>query len=237
VTDALLTIDRRDLARGGARARAYALLRDAVVSAELRPGRRLSENELAARLGVSRTPVREALLRLADDGLVESVPQVGTFVARISLSAVEDAQFVREALECAAVRLAAERAAPADIAELETILARQQTAAATGSFDSFYALDDAFHSTLCGVSGHSGAWAVSQRVNHHLNRVRRLSLPEPGYLPEMIDDHVRILAAVARHDACEAEDALRSHLGHTLSGLPGIRSRNPDYFEQEAEPA
>jgi DNA-binding GntR family transcriptional regulator len=53
----------------------------------------------------------------------------------------------------------------------------------------------------------------------------------------MIDDHVRILAAVARHDACEAEDALRSHLGHTLSGLPGIRSRNPDYFEQEAEPA
>ena len=228
-----LTIDRRDRSRGGTSSRAYALLRDAIVAAELEPGRRLSENELATRLGVSRTPVREALLRLSDDGLVEVVPQLGSFVSRIHLRAVEDAHFVRESLECAAVRLAAERATPADLAALDAILASQREAGARGSFDEFYALDDAFHSALCAVSGHGGAWSVSQRVNHHLNRVRRLSLPEPRYLPEMIDDHASVVVGVRRQDADEAERALRAHLAHTLSGIPGIRRRNPEYFDQE----
>lgn len=233
MNNGLLVIDRRDRSRGDARSRAYALLRDAVVSAELAPGQRLSENELAARLGVSRTPVREALLRLGDDGLVEAVPQLGTFVARISLRAVEDAHFVRQSLECAAVRLAAERATDADLAVLDGILVRQREAGARGSFDGFYALDDAFHAALCDISGHGGAWEVSQRVNHHLNRVRRLSLPEPNYLPEMIDDHVLVVEAVHRHDPDEADRALSLHLAHTLSGIPGIRSRNPEYFEEE----
>ena len=92
------------------------LLRDAIVAAQLEPGRQLSENELAALLGVSRTPIREALQRLRDDRLVEIVPQLGTFVTRISENAVADAQFVREALECAAVRGAALRARDQDLA-------------------------------------------------------------------------------------------------------------------------
>ncbi len=233
MSEALLTIDRSDRSQGGARLRAYALLRDAIVAAELEPGQRLSENELAARLGVSRTPVREALLRLSDDGLVVVVPQLGSFVTRIHLRAVEDAHFVRESLECAAVRLAAERATAADVAALDALLAGQRDAGARGSFDAFYALDDAFHSALCDISGHGGAWEVSQRVNHHLNRVRRLSLPEPHYLPEMIDDHAGVVAAVRGHDPAAAEDALRAHLAHTLSGLPGIRGRNPEFFDQE----
>ena len=76
----------------------YATVRDAIVSAELEPGRQISENELAARLGVSRTPVREAFARLRDDRLIEIVPQLGTFVSRISVADVDDAQFIREAL-------------------------------------------------------------------------------------------------------------------------------------------
>src|SRR4051812_2280005 len=87
-----------------ARDHAYDRLRAAIVTADLEPGRQLSETELAGRLGISRTPVREALVRLRDDRLVEVVPQLGTFVARIRDSAVADAQFIREALECAAVR-------------------------------------------------------------------------------------------------------------------------------------
>src|SRR3954471_1060919 len=90
-----------------ARERVYDALREAIVSAELEPGRRLSENELADLLGVSRTPVREALVRLRDDRLVAIVPQLGTFVTLIGSDAVADAHFVREALECSAVRIAA----------------------------------------------------------------------------------------------------------------------------------
>lgn len=232
-TSTLPSLDTRSRTRGGTSARVFALLRDAIVAAELEPGQRLSENELAARLGVSRTPVREALQRLSDDGLVHVVPQLGSFVARIHLQAVHDAQFVRESLECAAVRLAAERATAADLRELELILARQREAGAAGDHAAFYALDDAFHSSLCGFSGHEGAWRVTQRVNHHLNRVRRLSLPEPDYLPEMIHDHQGVVEALRRRDPDEAERQLRAHLGHTLSGLPGIRSRRPELFDEE----
>src|SRR5919202_4680398 len=102
-----------------ARDEVYARLRAAIVTAELEPGRQLSENEVAGRFGVSRTPVREALVRLRDDRLVEIVPQLGTFVSPISTRAVADAQFIREALECAAVRAAAARVTAEDIDGLE----------------------------------------------------------------------------------------------------------------------
>src|ERR1700759_1444466 len=102
-----------------ARDQVYLALREAIVSAELQPGRRLSENELAARLGVSRTPVREALARLRDERLVAIVPQLGSFVTLIDAAAVADAQFVRESLECNAIRITAQRVQPTDIADLE----------------------------------------------------------------------------------------------------------------------
>ena len=102
-----------------ARTQVYASLRDAIIRAELAPGRQLSENEIAAWLGVSRTPIREALVRLRDERLVAIVPQLGTFVSRISPQAVSDAQFIREALEVAAIREAATVASEDDVAALE----------------------------------------------------------------------------------------------------------------------
>ena len=120
----------------------YAALRAAIVSAELEPGRRLSENELADLLGVSRTPVREALARLRDERLVAIVPQLGTFVTLISPAAVEDAAFVREALECAAIRRATERIVDGGLSDLQANLAAQERAEEQGDTDAFDALDD-----------------------------------------------------------------------------------------------
>jgi GntR family transcriptional regulator, rspAB operon transcriptional repressor len=233
--EALLTATRDRRARP--RGQIYVLLRDAIVSAELAPGRQLSENELAALLGVSRTPIREALQRLRDDRLVEIVPQLGTFVTRISEDAVADAQFVREALECAAVRQAALRARDQDLAGLETIIRRQEASREANDYDAFYVLDDELHHALCDLSGHEIAWSLSQRAKGHLNRVRRLSLPEPGYLMEMISEHRAVVAAVAERDPDQAEHALRHHLRMVLSTLPAIRAQHPDYFESEEESA
>jgi DNA-binding GntR family transcriptional regulator len=215
--------------RGKTRPQVYGALRDAIVSVQFEPGRQLSENELAEWLGVSRTPVREALVRLSDERLVEIVPQLGTFVSRISVSAVADAQFVREALECAAVRLAAERASREDIAALKGIVARQ---AQVTDFDRWYVLDDELHAALFGMSGHQSAWALAQRAEAHLNRVRRLSLPQPRYLGEMVAEHRLVLRAIERGDADAAEEALRHHLRMVLSGLDDLRAEHPDYFEQ-----
>jgi DNA-binding GntR family transcriptional regulator len=220
--------------RGPARTFVYLAIRDAIVDASLEPGRQLSENELAALLGVSRTPIREALQRLQEERLVEVVPQLGTFVTRISNGAVEDAQFVREALECAAIRETAVRAGGDDVAALEAIVARQDETRDNQDFDRFYELDEELHQALCDLSGHGIAWSLSQRAKGHLNRIRRLSLPEPGYISEMISEHRAVVAAVAAHDPDAAEQALRHHLRMVLSSLPAIRAQHPDYFEEES---
>lgn len=209
----------------------YAAVRDAIVRAELEPGRRLSENELAERLGVSRTPVREALAQLRDERLVEVVPQLGTFVTRISPGAVADAAFVREALECSAIRLATERCTAADLAELQRNLAAQEQA----DPEAFDRLDEELHRTLCALSGHAIAWTLSRRANGQLDRVRRLSLPSPGYLAEMVAEHQAVVAAVADADADRAERELRHHLGMVLSWLPRLRERHPDFFDAEEQ--
>ncbi|MFT3865276.1 MAG: GntR family transcriptional regulator [Solirubrobacterales bacterium] len=210
----------------------YAALRDLIVRAELAPGERLSESELGERLGVSRTPVREALGRLRDDRLVEVRPQIGTFVARISPAAVSDAQFIREALECTAVRVSAELADEESMAQIEENLRAQERAVERTDIDSWQLLDDTFHRSLCDLSGHPAVWPVNERAKSHLNRLRRLSLTMPDYLSTMVDAHRAVSDAVAGHDPDGAEAALREHLRAVLREVPKIREQHPDYFEE-----
>jgi DNA-binding GntR family transcriptional regulator len=210
----------------------YAALRDLIVRAELAPGERLSETELGERLGVSRTPIREALGRLRDDRLVEVRPQIGTFVARISPAAVSDAQFIREALETTAVRVAAELAGVESMAQIEENLRAQERASDRGDIDSWQLLDDTFHRHLCDLSGHPAVWPVNERAKSHLVRLRRLSLTMPDYLPTMVGDHRNVTEAVGRHDPDAAEQTLREHLRAVLREVPLIREQHPDYFEE-----
>ncbi len=228
----VIALDRYQRDRGSStRVQVYAALRDAIVRGELQPGQQLSENSLAARIGVSRTPIREAIGRLREDRLVETVPQLGTFVARVNPTAISDAQFIREALECAAIRLSATVAKEQDIAELEENLHQQERAREAGDLDSFYLLDDSFHHALCDLSGHRSVWIVSERAKAHLNRIRRLSLGMPDYMKVMFSEHRLVLDAVAANDADLAEDLLRSHLRAVLREVPRMRAEHPDYFE------
>ena len=222
-------------AAGATRDRVYLTLREAITTAALVPGRRLSENELARELGVSRTPIREALALLREERLVAIVPQLGTFVTRISTAAVADAAFVREALECSAVRLAAARIDSDALEGLQANLAAQEQALALADVAAFDGLDDDLHRALCEASGHGIAWTLAHRANGQLDRIRRLSLPEPGYFAEMVAEHGDVLAAVAAADPDGAERALRHHLRMVPSGLPAIRASHPEYFEEEEE--
>jgi GntR family transcriptional regulator, rspAB operon transcriptional repressor len=229
-----LTLTHARRLRGGAAwQHVYARLREAIISVELEPGQQLSENDLAVRIGVSRTPIREALVRLRDDRLVEIVPQLGTFVTRISPAALADAQFVRESLECAAVRLAAQHADAHAVQALEAILQLQAATHADGDLDRFYLLDDEFHRALCNLSGHDIAWELSQRASGHLNRIRRLSLAQPDYIPEMIKEHHAVLDAITNRKPTQGEKALRHHLRMVLSSLPDIEAIHPEFFAGE----
>ncbi len=232
----VISLDRSK--RGGStptRVQVYVALRDAIVRGRLEPGQRLSENVLAGEMGISRTPIREGLSLLREDRLVETVPQLGSFVARVNAVAIGDAQFIREALECAAIRLTAKVAGEADIAELEENLQAQLRALEDGDLDAFYLLDDSFHRSLCDLSGHVTVWTVSERAKAHLNRIRRLSLGMPNYLEEMIAEHHQVLDAVAANDPDLAESHLRAHLRTVLREVPRMRAEHPDYFDQPAD--
>jgi NAD(P)-dependent dehydrogenase (short-subunit alcohol dehydrogenase family)/DNA-binding GntR family transcriptional regulator len=219
------------------RVEVYDALRASIVSLQRTPGQRLSEAELARDLGVSRTPVREAIIQLRAEGLVEVTPQLGSFVSKISVRNVREAQFAREALECAAIREASQRIDPAAAARLRQNLALQRAAQISGDLEQFYSLDEAFHRELVATSGYAGISELLDRSRAHLNRVRKLSLPVPDVIEVLIDQHSAVLEAVERNDSDQAEAELRHHLRGVYRVLKPLRDAHPDYFVSSGEGA
>lgn len=222
---------RIEVARGGTvRDQVYALIRQAIVSLELTPGQALSENELAGEYGVSRTPVREALIRLASDGLVEVVPQLGTYVSRISPHDVREAQFIRESLELASLPGVAEHATETDAESLRDLLDAQRAAAKKGDLTRWFELDEDLHRSLLEIAGHPRVWPVVQSAKAHMDRVRMLSLPEPAVLADLITQHADIVDHVLAGRRREARTVMTKHLRLVLDHLLSFENRYPDYF-------
>lgn len=218
------------LRRLSTRSVVYARIREAIVSVEMTPGQALSENELAAQYGVSRTPVREALIRLADDGLVEVVPQLGTFVSRISLEDVKEAQFIRESLERASLPQLVGAVSEADIARLRQLLDVQRAAMAAGDQRGWFTADEDLHRTLLEMAGHPNVWPIVHAAKAHLDRVRRLSLPEPHVLSDLTEQHAAIVDNVVAGAGKAADAVLTKHLRLVFEHLEPQQAHHPDYF-------
>jgi DNA-binding GntR family transcriptional regulator len=205
-------------------------LRAEVLSARLRPGQTLSENEVAARLGVSRTPVREAIIRLEGEGLLSVRPQIGTVVAPIDLDAVADGQFLREAIECRTVALAAERVRPADARTLRALLRDQARAVARDAQGEFIALDDRMHRHLVTMAGRPRLWQRVEEVKAQLDRVRVLSLEDRAWLATILGQHENIVHHVLAGAADAAAVAMESHLRAVFASIDAIARERPEYF-------
>lgn len=210
------------------------LLRD-IVQCAAKPGQSLSEKEVAAALGVSRTPVREAFLQLAEDGLVVISPQRGTAVAKISTCQVRQAQFAREVLERAILAVDCQHVTAKACTGLDAAIYAQRQAAANLDYAAFYDADQLFHAELARLSGFDGVGRLAGGARVHLNRVRWLSLPEPNGIDVAIAAHEEIAAAVKAGDADRGDRVLTVHLRSVLDMLPAIRDRFPGYFEQDDE--
>jgi DNA-binding GntR family transcriptional regulator len=206
----------------------YDALRDAIVRVAVRPGQAISETEMAASFGVSRTPVREALIRLADEGLIDIYPQAGTFVSRIDLAAVREAQFVRQALETAVAIEAASSASGGAV--FEPILERQERAIRDKDFPAFFASDEDLHRTVFELGGHGATWRLVQAAKSHLDRVRQLEEPPATTLREMLGQHRAIAGAIRDGDVAAAVDAVREHSTVILAIAPAIAARHPELF-------
>ena len=214
--------------------RLHARLYADILTGRLRPGEALSETRIAEQHGISRTPVREVFQTLAKEGLLRIVPQIGTFVAPINLGSVNASQFIREALECRAVRDAADRVSRAEVAVLREQLAAQAKVIRSGDHVAFFALDERMHRLILEVSGHAGVWDLIASVKAQLDRVRYLSLEEQAWLTMIFRQHREIVAAIAAHDPTQAESAMQQHLRTAFAAIARIASAHAEFFEEEA---
>lgn len=206
----------------------HATLRRRIVSVDLKPGSILIEKELADEFGVSRTPVREALQRLAEEHLVDILPRSGTYVSRIDLRAVREALVIRQALERVSVREAAARATAREIAQLRRIL-REQRAVKTDLL-AFHETDEQLHATIADIAGHPALWRVVRREKAPVDRFRILALPLPGRADRLIEQHTAVVNAIAAHDPDAADTAMQSHLRDVLPGFEALAILHPEFF-------
>lgn len=208
-------------------------LREAIMALDLAPGTVLARQELAEQFGVSQTPVREALMRLNEEGLVDVFPQHATLVSRIDIGVARQAHFLRRAIELELVRdLALQR--PEGLVEaLQRQIALQQALAEAQQYGDFVAADRRFHQLLYEAAGMAELVDLVGRVSGHVDRLRRLHLPTAGKTALILRDHRAIAEAIAVGDAAGAQDALRTHLSGTLSAVEEIRRLHPDYVLSE----
>ena len=210
----------------------YSDLRIELVSLQRRPGEPISEAQIALSYGVSRTPVREAILKLSDEGLLEIYPQSGIFVSRIPIAALPEAIIIRKALEETTARLAAERATSSQVLALRSVLERQREANAAGDSDSFHQADEVFHATIADVAGYPGIWKYIQQVKVHVDRYRRLTLPQHGRITKVIAEHEAVLIAIEAHQPADARRAMEIHLESLLDNISATRHINPEFFDE-----
>lgn len=223
--------DKPDITPVSAASTVYDTLRQKIVSLDFPPGTPLSRNALAKEFGVSLTPLREAMQRLEEDGLIRIMPQSGTVVKRIDVTQLQETQFLRVAIETEVVRRLALDADEDTVAKARTVVQLQETLLGnTRQIEMFNELDRAFHRTLFAGVGMTNLQQMLLRRLGHLTRCQRLDLPSEGKMAEIVDHHGRILDGISAGDPTAATEAMRSHLSGTISRLDTLRAAYPEYF-------
>lgn len=208
--------------------RCHEALRRRILTLDLAPGVKLDEFEIARAHGVSRTPAREAILALAQEGWVCVRPQAGTFVALFDAAILPERAEARRVLEELMARRAAERGA--DPALFRDALAAGRDAARTEDAEAFLAADHAFHAALAQAAEAPHLGTLARRERDALDRLRRLAPAPPGRLKRACDEHEAIVAEIARGDAKPAAKAMRKHLAARRDDIAALARVHPDWF-------
>jgi GntR family transcriptional regulator, rspAB operon transcriptional repressor len=208
----------------------YRKLRKAIITCQILPGVLLSEKEISSQFNVSRQPVREAFIKLAEAGLVQILPQRGTFVTKISIKKVIDGQFIRDAIECAIIRRAAIEINDLHILLLQKNLEEQKEANKQKNFHYFLEKDDEFHQILMNVIDCQLAWESVENIKAMMDRVRFLSLEEISPPDDLVKQHEKILIALKKHHPELAAIALHEHLSAILQTIKIVSQQKTEWF-------
>lgn len=211
----------------------FDLLYERIINLTLQPGSKLSEADVAAQLGVSRQPVRDAFYRLSQLGFIVIRPQRATLVTHISREATLQAYFIRRALEEAVMRQAAVDLTEDQLDALSALIEAQAAAMTADDKTRLHALDDRFHQDICQYAGLGFVWSLIRDIKGHMDRARYLSLSFNA--PRVIEDHREILVALCERDAEKAAIASGRHLSRITSVIETIQSKQPEVFSQSAQ--
>lgn len=233
-----VNLDDKDVPRTIAQ-RIYAELHDSIILLDPPPGATLDVHAIATKLGVSRSPVRDALMRLAGDGLVDIMPQRGTCVSRIDLARAHEERFLRESLEVPSVSLLVANPDPGNFAryrdELATAIGRQRLAIERDDLAAFLSGDDEFHRAIFCGAGKSRCWEAVRSMSGHYRRLRFLALSKRAATKDLIVEHENLFRHIVSRDGAAALDLIRRHLARVDLDESSLRVDYPGFFT-EGEP-
>jgi DNA-binding GntR family transcriptional regulator len=209
----------------------YEVLREKILTVQLKPGESINERWLAEWLGVSRTPIREAINRLSANGLIAIVPNVGTSVSLINVGRVKEFSLIRMSLESLIVRHAAERFDEASALALGALIEQQIATLEGPDLIENIVVDSQFHHAIAEISGLTATWAIMQHAMDEILRVRHLSVRLLRPLREPIDEHLAILDALRTGDADLCERAMKAHLSSSYQHIDRALKHHPEYLE------
>jgi DNA-binding GntR family transcriptional regulator len=208
----------------------YEVIKKNIVRMKLEPGRRISENEISELLGVSRTPVREAFIKLSREGLLYILPQRGTYVSQIDLDQVEEARFIREVLESAVLKLATQGIPESALKKLDQNLDAQRECLVTKDLSRYFELDEAFHRTIFEGVNKLRTWVVIDQVNTQYKRVRMLSYTFDKMIDSLIEQHTQLVEAIRDKDEEKAQILIGNHLRKLIKEQSELKAKYPKYF-------
>jgi DNA-binding GntR family transcriptional regulator len=208
-------------------------LREAIVSGVLKPGERLMEIQLAEELGVSRTPIREAIRRLELEGFLVMVPRRGTYVADLSIKDINEVFEIRTALDVLAAGLAAERITEEELEDMERLLVQIGEYIEAGDADRIVEADGQFHDILYQASRNDRLVGIISNLREQFTRFRSISMAYPGRIKNTLDEHRRLVEAIAQRNPELAQQFAREHMENaeqTLLNDLSDRRKNVSYI-------
>ncbi len=190
----------------------FETMREAIINGQLRPGERLMEVQLAEEMGVSRTPVREAMRKLELEGFVVMVPRKGAYVAGISTKDITDVFEIRAALESLAAGLAVDRITEEELEELERLLVLVAECAAKDDLEKLIEVDTEFHDCLYRASRNDRLVQIVSNLREQIQRFRTTSLASPGRMKETLEEHKKIVEAISERNVSLARELALEHI-------------------------
>jgi len=208
----------------------YNTLKENILYFNLKPGKKLKKSDLIKEFNVSRTPIREAFAKLAEENLINIYPQRGSFVSLIDFNSVENFKFVRESLEISNIKKTCEMVTQKDLFELQTNIEMQEMCLKRDDHICFYKYDNEFHKTLFSCSERADIWRIINKSSMDLNRMRILSLKSNFNRPDVLSDHKEILEAVKTKHVKNSEKAMKDHMDRIVFDTEKMLDDYKSYF-------